>query len=594
MQVPRYDNPTVPIGPVATPQATPLGAEAYGAGLTRGMEALSRSAWDLADGMRRTVDQNFRIDVASDALRTKNDLLLGDDGALKTQGTAARDVETGDGGRVPLVDHVLGSYRAKRDEWLEKAATESQKRIVGQVFDEHLPDLEYRVMSHSAAQEVQAAEQKMAAFTAQQYGFVADNPTMDSIREAAKNIRGVLATDPTYQGMEETAQREYVKAVVSRLHATAIRSLLTQAGTADNGAVEQGRLAAAVGMYQSYYDVLDEREREELAPQMALADNSLQAGGIARKVWDAYAPQSPNDAFDAAAAAARVDTFGASGEATRLAKAKIDQELRDYRARIEQRTQAAADAVNGLILDGRTYSQVYGKVLEQRGSIPDDAVENMVGYAQRHFKIGEGKPKANMTDYVVKLGRLKDFQDDYLAGKYGRLTPQQAAARMMPTLGAQTDGAVRFVASANADLPNAASAAGKLREKLQSLRTLDPDGTVYPALRGLVGETPEAKGNRALLLQNIIGDLGLARDNPKPADLDGVIAKSIADFVAAPGYSGVTEKSPGAITDKEIRIMDDAALRAFVRRKLTIGGVPPTEAQLAEGIRQARTPKGKR
>jgi|GEM_PF-1389827 len=182
MQVPRYDNPTVPIGPVAIPQSAPLGSEAFGAGLARGMDALSRSASEMADEMRRTVDQNFRIDVASDVLRTKNDLLLGDDGALKTQGSSARDVETDDGARVPLVDYVLGAYRAKRDEWLEKAATDSQKRIAGHLFDEHLPDLEFQVMRHSAAQETQATDQKMEAFTAQQYGFVADS------HAAARNI----------------------------------------------------------------------------------------------------------------------------------------------------------------------------------------------------------------------------------------------------------------------------------------------------------------------------------------------------------------------------------------------------------------------
>lgn len=589
MQVPRYDNPAVPIGPVPTPQATPLGNEAFGAGLARGMDALSRSASEMADEMRRTVDQNFRIDVASDVLRTKNDLLLGDDGALKTQGTAARDVETDDGARVPLVDYVLGAYRAKRDEWLEKAATDSQKRIVGHLFDEHLPDLEFQVMRHSAAQETLAADQKMEAFTAQQYGLVADNPTMESIRSAAGNIAQVLSTDPKYRGMEETAQREYDKAVVSRLHAVAIRSLLTQAGTAESDAVEEGKLAAAVGMFKSYYDALGEKEREELAPRMALADNSIQAGAIARKVWDAYAPQSPNDAFDMASAAARVDTFGANGEAAQLAKARIVQKFRDYQAGIEQRTQAAANGVNGLILDGGTYSQVYNKVLEQRGSIPDTAVENMVNYAKQYFKVGD-----TMTNYVAKLGRLKAFQDDYLGGKYGSLTPQQAAARMMPALGEQATEAERFVESANADLPNAAAAAGKLREMLQSLRALDPDGTAYPALRGLVGDTPEANGNRALLLQNIVGQMGMARGSLKSADLDGIVRKNIADFIASPGVSGTTELRSGAITDRDMGTMDDRALRDFVQRKLTVNGVPPTEAQLAEGIRRARAPKENR
>ncbi|KAB0665566.1 hypothetical protein F6V25_07530 [Oryzomonas japonica] len=592
MNVPRYDTPTVPVGPVATPQATPVGGEAFGSGLARGMEALSRSAADMADDMRRTVDQNFKIDALSDLLETKKELLTGADGALKTQGTDARAVELDDGTSVPLVDHVVGLYRAKKDEWLEKAATEGQKQMVSQLFVEHLPDLELQVMNHSAAQETLAADRKMEAFTARQYGLVADTPTMDSIRAAAQNMAQALATYPKYQGMEEAVRKEYDKKVVSQLHATAIRSLLTQAGTAGNSAVEDGKLAAAVGIFDAYYDVLNEREREELAPRIALADNSIQAGSIARKVWAAYAPKSPNDPFDTADANARIDGFTLSNEATLLAKAKVAQLFQDYRAQIEQRTQAAANAVNGLILDGGTYSQVYHKALEQRGSIPDSAVENMVRYAGLYFKDGAGKPQAALSDDAATLGRLKEFQDDYLNGKYGRLTPEQAGARMMPVLGERTPEAVRFVDGANADLPNARLAAGRLQEKLLALRGMDPDGTAYPALRGLAGNAPEAKGNRALLLQKIIGEITLLHDNVKPADLDGIIHRSIAAFIASPGYPWAAEKPVGAITDQDIRNMDDAALRAFVRRKLSAGGGKPTEAQIAYGVKRVRSPQG--
>ena len=46
--VPRYESPTVAIDPVATPQASPLGADAFGAGLARGLNDVAQTGFAIA------------------------------------------------------------------------------------------------------------------------------------------------------------------------------------------------------------------------------------------------------------------------------------------------------------------------------------------------------------------------------------------------------------------------------------------------------------------------------------------------------------------------------------------------------------------
>ena len=96
--IPTYDNPTVGIAPVATPQATPLGPAAFGAGLGAGMQDVSKALDVMAthynhakvlDGLNRATDawQQLAHDQTIDPDTGQPN------GYLLRQGTAANGLE---------------------------------------------------------------------------------------------------------------------------------------------------------------------------------------------------------------------------------------------------------------------------------------------------------------------------------------------------------------------------------------------------------------------------------------------------------------------------------------------------------------------
>ncbi len=598
-QVPRYTDPTVQTIAAATPQMQGLPADAFGAGLGQGLTKAAGAFGEIAQQMQQNVNHNFKMQVMPDVINTANDLADGPDGFRKELGVNASKVTLEDGSVKQMDDYVMDQFKEKRDEWMDKAATPMQKAIVQQLFDEHAPALHEKLMVHINSQEAVAADQSMDALISMQNRFVADNPTTENINTAAKNIADGLKTYPKYQGMSDIAQSEYNRSLVSQLQVTSITGLLAKAKTADNSDDEDGFNAAAAGRYKGYYDSIDPKQRDALAPQIEHADNSVQAGAVSKETWTKFKPESVNDKIDVEAANAYIDAKHLNNEATQIAKAKLTTQLQQYHANVEQSTQAVSDTVNGMILDGKNYAQVHQEIMSYRGygqEVPDTALQHMEQYAQHHFKVGEQDPLANMTDKIVKLGKLMQFQQDYLGGKLGSLTPQQAAAKVMPTLGEQTPAAMKFVEDANANMGNAKLSEGQFKEKLLSLRGMDPDGTTYPALKDLLNDKkPETKANRALILNNILSEVRTLQENFKPADLDGIIQKNITNFITSPGYIFSSEKPFGAISDKDIQGMDDQTLRTYVYRRMTVGSTPPTEAQLQEGIRRAKLPpKGKR
>lgn len=142
LTVPRYESPTVNVAPVATPQATPLGADAFGAGVARGLNQVAQDAFAIAKEEKRKADQkalyDFRVGLDGD----ENNVSFGDD---QTEGfLSLRGEDT-----TKHLDAYLEDFRNKVTERKKGAVNEEQKMAFDVMAAEREKRIEAQFRRHA-------------------------------------------------------------------------------------------------------------------------------------------------------------------------------------------------------------------------------------------------------------------------------------------------------------------------------------------------------------------------------------------------------------------------------------------------------------
>lgn len=142
LQVPRYENPTVSIAPVSTPQATPLGADAFGAGLAKGLNQVAQDAFSVAKEEAQKANQkalyDFRVGLDDDETKVS----FGDD---ETEGfLSLRGEDT-----TKHLDAYLEDFRGKVAERKKTAVNDEQRMAFDVMTAEREKRIEAQFRRHA-------------------------------------------------------------------------------------------------------------------------------------------------------------------------------------------------------------------------------------------------------------------------------------------------------------------------------------------------------------------------------------------------------------------------------------------------------------
>jgi hypothetical protein len=144
-RVPRYEQQTINNAPVAIPQATALGADAFGAGVGKGIQQVANVALDYGVEQKRKEDQKALYDfrVSIDNEESKN--AYGDDeseGFLALRGDAA----------TKHVDAYIGDFKKKIDERIASATTDEQRQAFELMGRERIARHEGQLRRHASTE----------------------------------------------------------------------------------------------------------------------------------------------------------------------------------------------------------------------------------------------------------------------------------------------------------------------------------------------------------------------------------------------------------------------------------------------------------
>lgn len=142
MRVARYDSPTVQNAPVAVPQASPLGPEAFGVGIARGANAVADVAWDVVQQEQRKANQKALYDFRTGIDNDENTVAFGDDeneGFLSLRGE--------DAGKH--LDVYIDDFKNKLNERLATAANDEQRQAFDVMGKERLARIEGQFRRHA-------------------------------------------------------------------------------------------------------------------------------------------------------------------------------------------------------------------------------------------------------------------------------------------------------------------------------------------------------------------------------------------------------------------------------------------------------------
>jgi hypothetical protein len=299
----------------------------------------------------------------------------------------------------------------------------------------------------------------------------------------------------------------------------------------------------AIAYYEEHGDTITD-PAEALAIGKTISTLKIRVEGkeTAAAIWEKHKPTDVNVSVDIAAMREEV-AAGKGGEAEKaVALARVEEIAAEHQQANRLKEESASNKIFGIgRKEGATYDATI-KAINLEPNIDNRTRESLQNWAESKFKINEGKSGIDAdkkyAQKLEQLGKLLSFQNEYLSGGYGTLTPEQLGTKV-GDLGEFTDNAMQFVDRVNTDLNTAKVVDSDLKDLLHTLGQSDAYKDLVP---NIDKPKPEDKAKLAVLqgeVQRIMVTSQQASGPGKGMSLKAATLKAIQNVRTDKGWAKV-------------------------------------------------------
>lgn len=546
MTVPRYEGSTVQNAAVAVPQAQAPGADAFGAGLGQGLAKLGNVGLEIAKEEQTKSDLTALNQAKITFTEQKQKVI---DGYTDPQGQFVPGLSQATGTEAVGLEK---KYREKHADILgqiDLKASPAAAQLFNQWAQTELLSATSSLNKHEGIQKTASAinstESMLKTFSdkAVQDYLISDDFDISQVIQSANSLADLKKLDPesrsrlvkettssVYRGIVETGLQSDDPAAAGRTveFFDGIKALMTKAD-----------LSAVDNTVKNYKDVT----------------TGAQVGG------DVYAEGMKGITVnDAPPEGKMIDAIDSRADLNdtqkKLAKAALNDKVGRWQKDKTFMQESLANQAHG----APTYSEGMKLVAKAKGVVDDQARDSIADALDHKFKITETKNKvdaeAKQARQLSQLGNLLTFQNDYAAGKYGKLDAT-SLKNSQAKFGQFTDNAMQFVNSVNNDMGKAKVTNDQMNDTIRTLR-------FNPQLKGMLPD-PDSKSDRgkmALLQGRVMDLMNAAQDKPgKTIPLDRAVILATQSVVTDEGWFSDTKEplylldapsatgNPGAVKD---------------------------------------------
>jgi len=499
--IPRLES-TVGISGTPTPRATGLGPEAFGAGLGQGLSQAAKDVHGVA-----LVE--FEKEKAATLASAKVDYLNQSKGVLYGQQNA-------DGSVTPGLTQIEGEgakglelqYKPKHDEAVTKIKTNLSKfPDAAQLFEswagEQYVNNSTQLHKHEIKERQKGTIDKNEALVKASYDTILNRYRAgEEIDLDNPDLLSGIKTIAAVQGWPKEVADQKIKEYQSNLVTDMI-----------NGHLAEKDLAGAKGLYSQFGDILTAHNKEVHTKMGAAIQNETDhqvSEGRAKELFVSMGPKNPDDVLDIEGMRKSVREDANLNDVQRnLAEKKVEEYSREYDGQKRQNQEALSNQINKGFQQKQSYTDLRRQV--EKGNVDSVAKGHLYDWLDHKFKIGEAATEAKQQRQIQQLANFLTFQNKYVNGDYGNLSPAEVAVKFAPQFGAFTDNAMQFVNGVGKELGTAKLDNGEFKGLVRIMRENKTYKDLLP--------NPEAKDDKEqakmALLQSSVTEI-LAASNTAP------------------------------------------------------------------------------
>lgn len=499
-QVPRY-NPESVTAPadLSTPKVPALGADSFGAGLGEGIQRAASSVAGIVKDVQDKANASVVMQASNSSYGIEEELTMQAKRLTGKSAFGATDVLLHD------FDERHGEIRMGLANDVQRAAFDKLLAARRHAFASTVLDHELKQTTGYTIGEATAATEGAA----QRVGLYHDRPELfeSSRQEMERNARAEMSIKGFGPDSEATKLR--LAQLNSKVYEDQVQALLVKDPAAAHARF--GELKAA-GSFQG-----DAVERLEPKIQVYLDTKTAEDQGAA--IFAKYQPKTVNDALPVDKMRQEARTFEGSDHVRSLIEKRVEGLVSDYLQQIRLNEEAASQRIFGLGKDKQTPYLELVREINGDATIDNKTKASLLDWADRTYGISEAKrearaearAEARQQKNLAYMSNLLSFQDKYLNGDYGTMTPAQVT-KHMKELGPFTDNAMQFVQHVNND-PAAKVTDEALKD---TLRILAGDPEYKGLLPNVDKPSPEDKAKLTLLQAEVQSTMSAARKNDGP------------------------------------------------------------------------------
>lgn len=529
--VPRLDSTAMPsTQPLATPRAQGLSADSFGAGIGQAIQKVSGEAMQLASKELAEQDAS-RVNKAQADYESAKVKFLHDpeQGLLNTLGESA----------ITPVDGKTLDQRAQ--DWRKNYVAESvaglgnqrQKDLFTKYADKDAPTIDNSVMAHvvKQGQVVKLGNAKAATDTQADTAIaLGSNSTAVLPGEFERHIEGLkekVAVESLLHGFgpDSDYAKNLLSDKMSKVYATVIKNRIAQ----DDD-------AGAIAFFNANKDQL-KSEMTTIEPIITKLEVMKEGKDTAGAIWEQFKPKDINSALDIEGMRKKLSESGAKDQIKAFAEKRIEELSGEYRRQKQLNEEGASNRIYGMVVNEKAgYTQV-AKAIETDENIDNRTKDALLTWADHKFRISEGRAEAKSAAkqelQLKQLTKLLSFQQEYLRGDYGTLTPAQLSKKTAE-LGQFTDDAMKFVQNVNGDLNKAKVTDSEL---MDTVRVLSQNENFKKLLPNVDKPNGQDKAKMALLQGKVQEYMAQSKDSPgKGMAVKEATLKAIQGLKTDSGY----------------------------------------------------------
>lgn len=469
------------------------------AGLQQGLETASNTINQIAAKEAAEQDASRIKKASTDYELARNRFLYGSTdeqgnqipGLMNTVGEAAVNPEDG----ITLDRKLRDWHKEYKEKVMPTLGNERQRTMLAEQIDGSYPSAEAAVMKHeyTQGQAVKLGNAKASTEIATDNAIaLGTNPAADPTlyADAQKKIREAVEVQALLEGYGPKS--EYAKNLLdtkmSKLHTNIIITKISRDD--DQGALEY--------FNEHQAEITDPEMKRQIGATIKTIEIRVAGKGIAESAWNDMKPEDVNGYIDLAGMREKIRSGKESDEVKEIAIKRAEELASEYQQAKRLKQEEVSNRIYGMPGQGSTYDQVIKKI-DLNTDIDNVAKESLRTWADSKFKIGEQrtekKGEEKIQQALDRIVKLQAFQERYLAGDYGILTPD-AVSKMVGDFGEFTDNAITFTQKVNANLETAKVTDADLKDFIYVLGQNDQYKDLVP---NLDKPSPEDKAKFAML-----------------------------------------------------------------------------------------------